>query len=59
MFLEYTPDQLQSLQDSCRRQDLEAVRQTAHRLCGAAANLSAVSFEQTARRLEQAAGAEL
>ena len=58
MFLDYAPTHLRSLQESCIQQDFDAVRQTAHRLCGAAANLSAVSFEQTARRLEQAAGTD-
>ena len=55
MFQDYAPEQMETLKRAAEKFDQQTVRDTAHRLAGAAANLSAVTFVQAARELEAAA----
>jgi HPt (histidine-containing phosphotransfer) domain-containing protein len=51
------PVQLEKLEKAVSRQDLPAVDELAHRMKGAAANMSAVAFVHLIEELEQASRA--
>jgi len=55
LFLDDTPRQIAALEDALARGDGEVVRERAHTLKGAAANMGAAELRETAGRMEEAA----
>ncbi len=57
MFIEDTPQQLSAIEQALEQGDLVEVGKLAHRLKGAAANLTAVRVQQIAHEMERAGNA--